>query len=160
MLLYHGTYEKNYRDILKERIIKSNYYNNNETDIINEYLNSYGENLNLRDRAIFLFQDIKDAMSYEYGFVIDSKNLDIDYLYVADFYMATKIYDHITSGKLEKIQEIVKSYEDNFMSCEEYLKRKKDIVYPEFLYFNDISLDITKTITPDFLIEDIFEEYK
>lgn len=105
-------------------------------------------------------KDIKDVISYEYGFVVDSKNLDMNYLYVADLYIFTKIYKCATNGKSEKIQEFVKSYEDNFIIFEEYLKRKKDIAYPEFLYFKNIPLDIAKAITPEFIIEDIFEEYK
>lgn len=160
MLLYYGTHEEKYRDILKKGIIESNYFNNDKADIINKYLKLYGEKFTLRDKAISLSKDIKDVISCEYGFIVDSKNLDMNYLYVADLYVSTKIYKCATNGKSEKIQKLVKSYEDNFITYEEYLKRKKDIPYPEFLYFKNISLDIAKAITPDFLIENIFEEYK
>ena len=154
MILYHGTYERNYKEIIEEGFIDNFYDSNDTTDIINDCIEYYGDEACLREGAVFLFDDIEHASVYDYVFKIDVKYLNINYLYVADFHISTEIYDAYMRGK-DKVKELVKSYENNFMSFEDYLKNKSKIIIPEFLYFKKIPLKIAESIN---IIDEAFLE--
>ncbi len=162
MLLYHGTWEYTYEKILEEGEIKCfGTVASDTTKIINEILNEYGTEINLREGVIFLTDDIEGVEAYDYAFVLDINKLNIDLLYVADFHYSTKLYDYVMRGIEDKneVKQIVKKYEDSYMDFNEYLQRKEDFIFPEFLYYGDIPLDIAKVVDSNLVINAIFEEY-
>lgn len=157
IMLYHGTSEGNYSRISKEGKIANSYNIDDLTEIINELISEYGDEPNLRDGAIFLFNDITKAAVYDYILTVDTKNLNVSNLFVGDFRTATDIFsNHIKGG--DNLLTLVKSYESNFVSYEEYLNNKDKIQIPEFLYFSEIPLSlITKTIEAS--IDWMIDEY-
>lgn len=155
MLLYHGTWEYTYEKILEEGEIKCfGTVASDTTKIINEILNEYGTEINLREGAIFLTDDIEGVEAYDYAFVLDINKLNIDLLYVADFHYSTKLYDYVMRGIEDKneVKQIVKKYEDSYMDFNEYLQRKEDFIFPEFLYYGDIPLDAIKVLSDNDII--------
>lgn len=158
MLLYHGTSEWNYKDIVKEGVIDNFFYSNDTTDLINDCLNDYGSEDSLRNGAIFLFSDIEHASAYDYVFEVNVKDLNVNLLYVADFRISTDILDSFMRGNDEDIERLVKEYEKRFITYKEYMEEENNnIIIPEFLYFGKIQLEVTKTID---IIDELFLEYE
>lgn len=144
MKLYHGTFEDNYKSILKDGEIRGYFLVKNEaTELIDIYLDKYGETPNLRSNALFLSSAKEAIEAYDYAFVVDAKDLNTNLLYVGDFEIINELYLSIMDYKhsLRKIKMLVNSYENNFIAFNEYLDDKNRIKVPEFLYFGDISLD-------------------
>jgi hypothetical protein len=160
LILYHGTFEQNYKKILNEGFIENNFYRSDATKSIDECLNYYGNEGNLRGGAIFLFDSTKYTGSYDNIFTVSTKDLNLNYLYIADFQTSTDIYDSLMRGKEDDVKKFVKAYENSFMRFEEYLKKGENIITPEFLYFDKIPLDIVKVVSLDDIIDDVFKEYE
>lgn len=145
-ILYHGTWKDYYNEIAKESLIRGYFVIRSEfTVLIDECLDLYSDEPELRKNAIFLTNDVSKTEKYHYVFAINVNELDIEKLYVADFHIANKIYNHIIYNK-RGIKKLVKSYLDNFMTFNEFIESKEAIIIPEFLYFGDIPLYKTKTI--------------
>ncbi len=70
MILHHGTYERNYKEIIGESFIDNFYDSNDTTDIINDCIEYYGDEAGLREGAVFLFNDIEHTSVYDYIFNI------------------------------------------------------------------------------------------
>lgn len=160
-LLYHGTWEDSYKRILEEKIIKNHNIDISEpTKIINECLNSYGDKVNLRDNAIFLSNDVAGMEIFDYAFVVNSKDLDVKKLYVANATISQEIYLSVMTKKPEKlIKKLVQNYENSLIKFKEFLRKENSIDFPEFLYLENISLDIAKVVDSNFVIDAVFEEY-
>lgn len=159
--LYHGTWEDSYKKILEEKIIKNHNIDISEpTKVINKCLSNYGHKANLRSNAIFLSSDIVGMEIFDYAFVVNSKDLDIKKLYVANATISQKIYFSVMTKKSEKIiKKLVQDYESSLIGLEEYLEKENNVDFLEFLYLGNIPLDIAKVVDSNLVINAIFEEY-
>ena len=82
-VFYHGTYEDSYNEIVEKGVILNSIQEADETSIINDVLNSYSYS-NVRNGAVFLTDNEKEAECYECNIKIDINNLNTNLLYVAD----------------------------------------------------------------------------
>lgn len=157
MFLYHGTFQRNYEKIKEENIIKKDCCKWQTTDSIDCCISDYGDDYTLRNEAVFLFNDMKYMGSFDYIFKIDIEDLNTNLLYVADFEISTNILTFYVKDEKEKIKEAVKKYKNNFMPFKDYIKNKNNIAFPEFLYFENISLKKVDLVD---IVSEYFSECK
>lgn len=147
MILYHGTFEEFYKGIELDKAIRPKFSINAETDLIDVALNDFLGDVNIRDGAVFLFNNTKYLKSYEYVFKLNVDTLNKNLLYVADFRISTDIYDSIMRGKEDGfIKKLCENYANSFMSFGGYLCNKGKIEIPEFLYFGEVELNSAKIV--------------
>lgn len=140
--LYHGTWSDFYTNIISDGIIKSLFTIKSDiTSLVDNFLELYGENPNLRKNAIYLSDNPKHLDTYDYIFTICIDNVDIEKLYVADYSIISQLYDAIIKKKPKQlIMKLIKSYEESFISYKVYTYNSEKTIIPEFLYFGDISI--------------------
>lgn len=143
-ILYHGTREWSYKNIIKNKYIYISGDTNYSTDTINDAIERYTSE-NPRVDAIFLTDDANIINCYDKVIEINLNDLNKNQLYVADLNLADEIYLAILEGYNKKIiKHYIRKYMRSFVEYSKYEKIEKEYKKyhtPEFLYFDDIKIN-------------------
>lgn len=155
MKLYHGTCEDNGFEIYKSGFLEPNPFDSKgATECIDELFKRYiGKNV--RENAIYFWENVEDAEGYECVIKVKIDNLDLSKLYVGDYNSVNELYYHrdineFNTSMTEKefgniCLKYIKTYTESFITYEEYIKNKdeyKSKYTPEFLYFGDAKIEL------------------
>lgn len=132
MKLYHYSEKKK---ILKEGLISS--YKHEDTLLITNLINQYGDDIYGRNDCVFLTFKLKDFATYIVS--VESTTLNENFLLVADLDLANEIYSRYYQGK--DVEESVKKYIDSIINFKDY---KQNYRNPEVLYQGDIPPHLLK----------------
>lgn len=134
MKLYHGTFN----DVLL-KIINSKVLDNTKTAEVTEEFDNVIERylgFNLTENALYMSDNT--ATGYDFYFELNvEKDLDVDYLFVADTHLREEILDYIED---DKILNAVKKYKNSLVPFTQYLKEKRRYECAEYLYFKEIDI--------------------
>ncbi|TBX14366.1 hypothetical protein BFS06_14245 [Clostridium perfringens] len=142
-VFYHGTYEDSYNEIVEKGVILNSIQEADETSIINDVLNSYSYS-NVRNGAVFLTDNEKEAECYECNIKIDINNLNTNLLYVADNDITNNILNAYFSKNKKKMNYFIRKYLRSLIPFDKYkdIEKEYNSIHPhrEYLYFNSINL--------------------
>lgn len=152
MNFYHGTTEEFAIDIFSKGKLSTNNYNASQaTQLIDRTLKNQLEE-NIREDAIYMWQNIEDTDGAECVIKISIDKLDITKLYVGDYEAVNDLYNHVdyhmpytdSQEFLSEAQALAEKYKKSFIPFEEYIKNKDEYekqYAPEFLYFGEIDVE-------------------
>lgn len=138
MMLYHGTYEENVENIIKDGYI-DNKKSLEDTLIIDKIISEYMGKL-ITNNAVYLTDDIMcTQLAYDFEFKVDVSQLDTKLLYVADNSLRDEIlaYGNDCKEGIKAIEDYVKS----FVLFDEYIANQNKYNNPEYLYFDKIYIN-------------------
>lgn len=132
MKLYHYTNNKN---VLKEGL--KSWIKHEDTEIINNLIEKFSDDLYSRDDCIFL--SFKKSDLGDIIISVNSESLNKDLLFVANQDLANEIYSNYYYDRNN--ESIVKNYIKSIVSFKDY---NGDYENPEIIYQDSIPLNLLK----------------